>query len=102
MKALDNHPHVAILFEEPAINDLLAELMSARGIKARILAPGEALLAEERLITEPQYLTEVPQTKLESCLVIGNKEALQNSPGIKLARPLTETKILAALDRFLA
>lgn len=93
---------VAILFEEPAINAVFAELIQARGYQTRIISPAQPLLENERLITEPQFLSVCPEEKKLSCLLIGNKDAISNLPGIKLARPLTESKIMQAIDQFLA
>ena len=94
--------HVAVLFEEPEINCLISELISARGIKTRIITDTTDVQENEKLATEPQFLRGLNPDKKATCLVIGNKESLLGLPGIKLTRPLTENKIQQALEEFLS
>lgn len=93
---------VAVLFEEPEITNLFSTLIGFHGIKTRVIIPGDSLLENERIVTEPQFIKFIPEDKKSSSLLIGNKEALDEAPGIKLARPLTENKILQAIDKFLS
>ena len=93
---------VAVLFEEPEITDLFSSLIMLKGVRTRILQPGEDLLENERIVTEPQYLNHIPENKKETSLLIGNSEALKCAPGMTLSRPLTEMKVMQAIDKFLS
>jgi hypothetical protein len=93
---------VAVLFEEPEITNLFSTLINSHGIKTRIIKSAQELLENERIVTEPQYLAQIPEDRRKNSLLIGNKEALASAPGITLARPLTENKIIQAIHEFLS
>ena len=93
---------VAVLFEEQEITNLFSFLINSHGFKTRAITACDQILENERLVTEPQYINIIPENKKQNALLIGNKDALLNAPGIKLTRPLTEPKILSALEKFLS
>ncbi len=93
---------VAVLFEEKEISDLVSILISSHGFKTRKIQPGEEIQNNERVVTEPQFITYIPEDKKQNSLLIGNKDTLAQAPGIKLARPLTEDKVLNAIHEFLS
>ena len=92
---------IAILFEDPKINLLIAGLLNARGFQTRIIEGAADLSADEKVVTEPQYFSQLPRRLKKSCLLIGNREALDGADAITLARPLTEEKIEEAIGEFL-
>ena len=93
---------VAILFEDPDINEVFAELLLARGLHPIILSSTTDADGLTKIITEPQYFHHLPPAPREHCLVVGNKNALLNCNAICLSRPLTEEKIESAMSEFLS
>lgn len=81
---------------------LFAELMRAQGVNPSVLETLDNLSGETRVITEPRFYRALPETYRSTCLVVGNKESLKGLTGHALSRPLTEEKIEAAIDAFLA
>ena len=92
---------VSILFEDQVITHLFSELLKVRGVATQVLASVDDVQSETRIITEPQYFPEIPTELQNKCLIVGDKEAVEDLPTASLERPLTEEKIEAALFAFL-
>ena len=92
---------VAVLFLEPQIRELFAELLAARGLKVSELASPSEFSGETKIITEPIYFPLINTNSKEQCLVVGNSDAMGKIQALCLARPLTEEKIENALKAFL-
>lgn len=94
-------PVVSICFAEEEINHLFSELLRSRGVPTRILQHVSEANGETKVITEPQYFPQIPDSYKQSCLIVGNKESLKGLTGVLLSRPLTEFKIETAIESFL-
>lgn len=96
-----NLPVVSICFEEAEINILFSELLRSRGVPTRILPSVKEAAGNTKIITEPQYFPNIPESYKTSCLIVGNKDSLKGLSGVLLSRPLTESKIEMAIEKFL-
>ena len=95
------HPEVAIFFEDQKINMLLSSLLESRGISTRIVTCAEQLDGTSKVVTEPQFFSKLKSRSKQSCLLIGNQDAVEGAEAITLTRPLTESKIEIAISEFL-
>ena len=92
---------VSILFADEVITGLFAELLESRGVKTKILAKADDHNENTRIVTEPQFFGLLDSLSQARCLVVGNKEIVDQIAAIGLTRPLTEQKIESALEEFL-
>ena len=92
---------VCIYFEDETINEIFSALLEARGIPTRILEKIQDIEGDTRIITEPRFFPLLDKCYHSKCLIVGNKDVLQNINALSLSRPLTEEKIEDALSRFL-
>jgi hypothetical protein len=102
----DSKLTISICFEEDSINDLFSALLRSRGVKTRIISSFKEIDKTDihsriKVITEPQFASEIPEDLKHDCLVVGNKESLKGISGITLSRPLTEQKIETAIESLL-
>ncbi|RIL08634.1 MAG: hypothetical protein DCC75_08395 [Proteobacteria bacterium] len=93
---------VCIYFQEEEINELFSDLLRAHGARTRILSDISQAPQDTRVITEPQFFPQLNPSLWRRCLVVGNKESLKGIDTLCLSRPLTESKIEAALKNFLS
>lgn len=92
---------VAIHFQDEVISELFSELLEARGVRTWIVEALDALPAELRVVTEPQFLPLLNEEARSRCLLVGNKDSLKGLEVLSLSRPLTEEKVETALEKFL-
>ena len=92
---------VSVLFADPGITELFAELLLVRGVKATVVASPEQVMPETKVITEAKFVNAIPDTCRPTALCVGDREALQGMSGVLLCRPLTEEKIEEAFRVFL-
>lgn len=92
---------VAVCFRDPSINALFADLLQVRGIKAKTFTEIYDVEQATKIITEPIFLPDLTPSQMKKCLVVGNKDLLNDLESVTLARPLTEEKINAAISAFL-
>lgn len=98
----DSKHTIFILIEDEDLSLLFAELVEAHGREAEIVRSEQYIPLSARVLTEPRYYQSLSDQQKESSLVIGNKTALESICTPTLARPLTEEKIISALDKFLS
>jgi hypothetical protein len=92
---------VAIFFQDETINEIFSALLEVRGVPTCIIGGLEELDSEARIITEPYFFSRLQESQHDRCLVVGNKDVLQNIKALSLSRPLTEEKVEEALSLFL-
>lgn len=92
---------VAVCFRDPTINNLFADLLEVRGIRAQIFTEIYDVDQTTKIITEPIFIPDLTPSQIKKCLVVGNREAVQDLSAVTLTRPLTEDKIDAAISAFL-
>lgn len=94
-------PEVTICFAEQEISSLFSELLEAWGIRTQVLDCISDYDGSTRIITEPLYFPEIEEDCRSRCLLVGNQSSLEDLNVLTLSRPLTEAKIVRALDSFL-
>lgn len=94
-------PEVSIFFAEQEISSLFSELLEAWGIRTQVLSRISDYDGSTRIITEPLYFPELEEDCRSRCLLVGNQNSLEDLNVLTLSRPLTEAKIVRALDSFL-
>lgn len=92
---------VAVLFADPEITSLFAELLLVRGVRASILVHPEQVSPNTKVITEAQFLGSLPPECQQTVLCVGTPSILAGKPGIPLCQPLTAHKIEEAFSAFL-
>ncbi|MCB0310628.1 MAG: hypothetical protein KDD42_05305 [Bdellovibrionales bacterium] len=92
---------IAVLFKDPAINELFADLVCARGARASVIADMSELSSQNKVITEAIFLPELPPSYMDKCLIVGTISNLVDVELPTLKQPLTEEKIEAALSRLI-
>lgn len=92
---------VAVLFADPMITYLFASLLQARGVQTQVVHDADEVDESIKVITEPQYYSQLPPAAQRHCLLVCSKEPTE-SDVICLSQPLTEDKVEAALARFLS
>ena len=80
---------------------LISSLLQSRGVRTHIINSIEQLNGYSKLVTEPQFFYRLPKRPPQSCLLIGNQNALEGAEAVTLSRPLTESKIELAINKFL-
>ena len=100
--AADSKHTIFILIEDEDLSLLFAELVEAHGRQAEIVRSEKYIPLAAKVLTEPKYYQSLNTQQKESSLVIGSKTALEAICTATLSRPLTEEKIIFALDRFLS
>lgn len=93
---------IAVCFQDQRIATLFAELIKARGNTPLLVSQIEEAHATTRVITEPELFEELPAPADHFCLIVGNREVATPTQTVQLTQPLSEAKIEAALDKFLA
>jgi hypothetical protein len=92
---------VSIIFHDESINRLFSALLSSMHIENRILHNSGEIFGSDVLITERKFYNLVKDVQNMRCLVVGDPLPV-NLNAITLERPLTEQKVVAALNYLLA
>jgi len=92
---------IAILFSEPIISRLFAELLLAMGESVRILHQVRKLAPGERVVTEVKYAGKLGVSSPTDCVVVGDPTALADIDAIRLPQPLSEEGVESALAQLL-
>ena len=92
---------VFILIEDEDVGYLFSELLRAHGCATEIVLSEKSIPACAKVLTEPRFYENLSVEQRQSSLVIGSKTALSGINTATLARPLTENKIIGALEAFL-
>lgn len=88
---------VCILFEDPSINKIFAQLLISRGFQPRIVNDVDEIEEHEKIISEANFFVCLDPSAQERCMIVGESNGLENIAPICLTRPLTEEKVEAAL-----
>ena len=89
---------VYILFEQPGINRIFAELLLSRGFEPHIAYDLDDIEPDVRVISEPTYFVQMTRDCQQRCLVVGEESAIEHLAPLCLTQPLTEAKVEAALE----
>jgi hypothetical protein len=96
-----NKQTVFILIEDEDVSLLFSELIRANGLDTQIVASEKLIPDAAKVLTEPRFYDNLTEAQRQASLVIGNKTALGGIHTATLSRPLTEDKIINALEAFL-
>ena len=89
---------IDILFHDEEINALFADLLSSLKINNRVLELETDIIESDYVITEAKYYNLIRELPDKKCIIIGDRTKVESENTIRLAQPLTEGKILAALS----
>ena len=96
-----NHT-VFILIEDEDLSLLFAELVKAHGRDVQTVTSEKYIPLSARILTEPKFYDTLSEDQKQGSLVVGSKTALGSIATATLSRPLTEDKIVTALEGFLS
>ncbi|NMC63161.1 MAG: hypothetical protein GYA55_08325 [SAR324 cluster bacterium] len=99
-KDLNGSNSVCILFEDPAIKKIFAQLIASRGFQPKEINDIEEIIPNSKVISEANYFIHLDRETQNRCLVVGDNTAITNLAPVSLTRPLTEEKVEAALEEF--
>ena len=91
---------VFILFEQPEVNSIFAELIKSRGFQARIARDIDEIDPDSKVISEAHFFFHLSRSSQEKCLVVGESNAVRDLAPVCLTQPLTEEKVEIALEEF--
>lgn len=91
---------VAILFHDQEIASLFAELSKAKGAVTRIVQSVKQVSLSEKIITEASFIDSIPEERFSETLLVSNGQEFSQFQNT-LRRPLTEVKVLMALNKLL-
>lgn len=91
---------VAILFHDQEIASLFAELSKAKGAVARIVDSTKQIALTEKIITEASFIDSIPEERYSETLLVSNGQEFSQFSNT-LRRPLTEGKVIKALNQLL-
>ncbi len=91
---------ICILFEDPAIKKIFAQLVVSRGFSPKIIDDIADIQPDSKVISEANYFVHLDRDMQRKCLVVGDNTGIENTAPVCLTRPLTEEKVEAALEEF--
>ena len=91
---------VYVLFEDPAIKRIFAQLLTARGYEPLVVDDVTEIQPNGRVISEPNYFIHFDRKVQDRCLVVGDNKGIEKIAPVCLTRPLTEEKVEIALEEF--
>lgn len=91
---------VYILFEDPAIKNVFAQLLTARGCHAEAVDDIAEIQPDAKVISEANFFIHFSRETQNRCLVVGDNTGIEQLAPVCLTRPLTEEKVEQALEEF--
>lgn len=98
---MQSNKTVSIIFHDQAITRLFSALLNSLEIDNRVLNSPSEILESDLIITERKYYGLIKEFADKKCIIVGS-DLPELSNAIALEQPLTEVKVMQAIDNLLS